>query len=504
MYYFLTHTINDKLAGLEIAMINRLKIFREMDVPAKIVTFHFNRQLHENMKHWSIPESDMLSMFDFFQNAVSLPTDFEMQNDVEQITTRLIEEHDVELDVQANDRAISFLDRQRQLKARINRNGNLATSIEWFDRNSNLVRRDGFDTRGFLSIATFFGQDGGVAHEVMYDITGNEVINSYYHEQANGEIGNTLLILKQNNVEMMFSDLDHLAAYFYDQISIVNGEQATFIADRSYLVDKPLFLMKNTVKKYEFWHNTFTTDYSPEGPLVPVMENEISSGQLNGYLVPTRAAAVDLEKRLPESIPVHNIPVALNDEMPTVLSFEQRDPDKIILVARIEEQKNISDALKAFKIMRDQRSTLKLYVYGYILDIKLNERLQEQVRDLGLEGSVIFKAYTLSKDEIYQNAQLLLLTSRNEGWGMVINEAFTYGVPVVSYDTKYGPSEVVTDNQDGYIVEQGDYQAMASKSLELLADDEKRADFARFGVDAMRAFDLKASAERWKALLEKI
>lgn len=45
---------------------------------------------------------------------------------------------------------------------------------------------------------------------------------------------------------------------------------------------------------------------------------------------------------------------------------------------------------------------------------------------------------------------------------------------------------------------------MASKSLELLADDEKRADFARFGVDAMRAFDLKASAERWKALLEKI
>ena len=507
MYYFLTHIINDKLAGLEIAIINRLKIFKEMNVPAKIVTFHFNRLHHENMKRWGIEDTDMINMFDFFQNAVVLPKNFKMQNNMEQLKNFIADEYQNTLRLEESNNELIYFDKTQQKRVRAIRQGKnreYLSEIEWFDQRDNLLRRDGFDTRGFLSITTFYGQAGGVVQEVMYDIDGKEVINSYYHETCDGEIRNTALILKNGNLEMTFSNLDHLTAYFYDQISFLGDDKVTFIADRSYLVDGPLFLMKHTVDKYEFWHNTFTTNYLPDGPLVPVMDNEISSGQLKGYLVPTKTAASDLRKRLPESIKVYNIPVALNDVMPKVIPLEQRDRNKVILVARIEEQKNIPDALKAFSIIATSNPAAKLYIYGYILDQNLNKRLQEQVKALNLEDNIIFKEYTLSKDEIYRDAQLLIMTSRNEGWGMVINEALTYGVPVVSYNTNYGPSEIIEEAEDGYIVDFGDYEMLAKKSLELLSNDGKRSTFSQYGISAMKSFDLNENKLRWGELLEKL
>lgn len=503
MYFFLTHNIDEKLAGLEIAVLNRIKIFNEMDVPAKILTFHYNRFLHMNTKKWSLADNNIINMFDYFQKSTSMSDDFNMVNISDKLVDNIIHSFGDRLTIEETSQYIFIKDEKEELLVsleRFNFDTNQISKVQWFDRFKNVVREDSYDVRGFLSISSFFGQDGGVTQDLIYDIDGNEVFNSYYHSKKESDIvENSALILKENKSEKIFSNLDQLTAYFYD---LVSKQDDTFIADRSYLVDKPLFMMKNKVKKYEFWHNTFTQNYEVNGPLVDVMQQEINSGQLKGYLVPTKAAKNDLSKRLQKNIKVYDIPVALNIDRRAVK--ENRDKNKVILVARVEEQKNIADGLKAFQLMHSKIQDLRLYIYGYILDMKLNDQLHTLVKTLGIEEAVYFKNYTLNKDEIYQDAQLLIMTSRNEGWGMVINEAMTYGVPAVSYDTYYGPNEIITNGKDGYIVNQGDYVSLSQQSLKLIQNENLHTQFSKNGLEGMKRYNLANSVENWQKLLTMI
>lgn len=78
---------------------------------------------------------------------------------------------------------------------------------------------------------------------------------------------------------------------------------------------------------------------------------------------------------------------------------------------------------------------------------------------------------------LYQNADLFILSSDEEGFGMVIMEAMACGIPVVSTDCG-GPSTLITNGSDGYLVPVGVSQILADRVQELLSDEEKRRQFA--------------------------
>lgn len=104
----------------------------------------------------------------------------------------------------------------------------------------------------------------------------------------------------------------------------------------------------------------------------------------------------------------------------------------------------------------------------------------------------------LSKSSIYA------LSSRFEGFGMVIVEAMQCGVPVVSFDCPKGPAEIISNNIDGILVENGDVDAFADALIELIGNEEKRRQLAENALVNVKRFEIENIGKLWIDLINEI
>jgi len=134
---------------------------------------------------------------------------------------------------------------------------------------------------------------------------------------------------------------------------------------------------------------------------------------------------------------------------------------KILSVGRLAYQKAYEELIRAIGLINN-RDKLRLIIIG---DGSLREVLEKQIENLGLQKN-IFLIGSISEPEIfYEDADLFVLSSSSEGFGNVIIEALSYGVPVVSTDCKSGPAEILGNGRWGDLVMVGDTVALA-KSIE--------------------------------------
>jgi glycosyltransferase involved in cell wall biosynthesis len=96
------------------------------------------------------------------------------------------------------------------------------------------------------------------------------------------------------------------------------------------------------------------------------------------------------------------------------------------------------------------------------------------------------------------------MSSRQEGFPMVLLEAMGVGLPAVSVDCRTGPREIITEGVDGYVVPERDTQALASAMSELMSDAAKRRAFGIAALEAAARYDAGALAERWEAVLDEL
>ena len=96
------------------------------------------------------------------------------------------------------------------------------------------------------------------------------------------------------------------------------------------------------------------------------------------------------------------------------------------------------------------------------------------------------------------------MTSRYEGLPMVLLEAQACGLPIISYDCKCGPKDIINDGIDGYIIPMGDRQLFADKLLELIKDQELRLRMGNAAVVSSKRFDEERIMRLWTSLFNKI
>lgn len=130
---------------------------------------------------------------------------------------------------------------------------------------------------------------------------------------------------------------------------------------------------------------------------------------------------------------------------------------RILTVGNLKPVKNHSLLLRAFAALGRPEARLMLLGQGH------NEAgLRAQARALGIEGQVIFAGFHADPSPFYATADLFVLSSDHEGFGNVIVEALSFGLPVVSTDCPSGPAEILQGGRFGRLVPVGDAGALAA------------------------------------------
>ena len=174
---------------------------------------------------------------------------------------------------------------------------------------------------------------------------------------------------------------------------------------------------------------------------------------------------------------------------------------RIIAVGRYFDEKGYDMLLKAWAIVEKVSDDWELDVYGdgnkpYYEKIAASLNLDKKRCRLNDSISDVQKEYL--------DSSLFVCTSRFEGFGMGIVEAMACGLPVVAFDCLWGPRSIITDGEDGLLVENGNIEKMADTILSLINHPEKISEMGMNARRNVRRFNIDVVAKKWKRLFDSL
>lgn len=173
----------------------------------------------------------------------------------------------------------------------------------------------------------------------------------------------------------------------------------------------------------------------------------------------------------------------------------------VLLVGRIEDlSKNVSGFIRMWKILNSINPNIKAVVVGDGSDLL---RMKTLVKDLKV-NNIEFKGHCSDVASYYQQAKLLCVTSHFEGWPMVISEAMSYGCVPIAFNTFPAVYDMISDNENGFIIEKYDYTAMANKINEVLSPDYDLNRLSEAAARKSKKYESSLIAEQWIKLIEQI
>ena len=171
----------------------------------------------------------------------------------------------------------------------------------------------------------------------------------------------------------------------------------------------------------------------------------------------------------------------------------------IIVVGRLEDNKNIKLAIQAMGKILEEIPDAKLQLLGSGLE-KYVQECKDLAKTLGIEKSIEFCGFQTDIAKFYQNAAALLMTSNVEGWGMQMIEAKAYGLPVVALKCEY--NEVT---KKGTInVGKNDLDGMARETIKLLQNKEYREEQGRLARESLNDFKTEDTINKWDKLIRAV
>ncbi len=207
------------------------------------------------------------------------------------------------------------------------------------------------------------------------------------------------------------------------------------------------------VAEFHFSHDKFRLKYGKN--LYAAMRTrglEKAAARFKAFIVLTKEDQARWIHSVPQTVQIYN-PLTFIPE--GCAALENRS---CMAAGRLEPQKNFSDLITAWKKVDSRHPGWTLDIFG---DGAEKEKLSSQIHQAGLDGKVRLRGHSDRIREELMGHSCLVMSSRFEGFPMILLEAASCGVPMVSYDCSSGPSELIVDGKDGFLVRCGDTEALS-------------------------------------------
>lgn len=181
--------------------------------------------------------------------------------------------------------------------------------------------------------------------------------------------------------------------------------------------------------------------------------------------------------------------------------FSDLKSKKVIAVGRHSYEKGLDRMLEIWKKVIEKYPDWCLEIYG---KSNKNQELQKLANALNIKNNVIFFEPVRSINDKYLDASIMVMTSRTEGFGMVLIEAMALGLPCIAYDCPCGPRAIIQNDKNGFLIEDGNIDSFVQK-IELLIEDENlRLQMGKNAQESAKKYNLDSIMQQWKTLFESV
>ncbi|CCX62507.1 putative uncharacterized protein [Bacteroides sp. CAG:598] len=194
--------------------------------------------------------------------------------------------------------------------------------------------------------------------------------------------------------------------------------------------------------------------------------------------------------------------IVIPNFIPFIPEAKAKLTNKICLaVGRLTYQKGFDRLIDIWKLVYEKFPDWQLHIYG---SGELHDSLQNKINNYHLENVVKIYSPTKKIDAVYKESSILLLTSHYEGLPMVLLEAFSYGLPVVSFACKCGPKDLIENGINGYLLSDGDIANFAGNVIRLISDENLRQQMGNNAYLSVHQYSEKRIMDEWINLFHNI
>ena len=176
---------------------------------------------------------------------------------------------------------------------------------------------------------------------------------------------------------------------------------------------------------------------------------------------------------------------------------------RVIAVGRLDYQKGFDRLIEAWALVQQNPAcrSWRLDIFG---QGEWQEMLEEMIRERDLGQTAQINPPSKQIGEEYAASSILVMSSHYEGFPMVMIEAMACGVPVVSYDFKCGPRDIIREGDNGLIIPEGDISALAEGICRLIQEEELRRSMSMKAQEVTTTYSEDKVMRRWITLFNSM
>jgi glycosyltransferase involved in cell wall biosynthesis len=174
---------------------------------------------------------------------------------------------------------------------------------------------------------------------------------------------------------------------------------------------------------------------------------------------------------------------------------------RVLAVGRLEYQKGFDTLIDIWNEVYKHTKEWRLDIVG---NGSLHDNLQGKINKYKIGERTAINRDTEDIKKYYLNSSILVMTSHYEGLSMVLLEAQSFGLPIISFTCKCGPRDIITDGVDGYLIPENDNELFIQRLLDLMNDETQRKTMGKQAIASSMHFSKEKIMKRWTELFDSL